>query len=80
MRLGKVIGTVDTKDVTKEQIANMMVGREVFLDIKKPQILRGDKRMTVKDLTYVSETGRPVLKGGFQFIFRRSFRHCRCRR
>ena len=63
MRMGKVIGTVDTKDVTKEQIANMMVGREVFLDIKKPKITRGEKRLSVKDLTYVSETGRPVLKG-----------------
>jgi len=41
----------------------MMVGREVFLDIKKPKIIRGEKRLSVKDLTYVSETGRPVLKG-----------------
>jgi simple sugar transport system ATP-binding protein len=63
MRLGKVIGTVDTKDVTREQIANMMVGREVFLDIKKPDINRGEKRMEIKDLTYVSETGTPVLRG-----------------
>jgi len=63
MRLGKLIGTVDTKDVTREQIANMMVGREVFLDIKKSKIQRGEKRLSVKDLTYVSETGRPVLKG-----------------
>ncbi len=62
MRLGKVIGTVDTKDVTREQIANMMVGREVFLDIKKPKIIRGEKRLSVKDLTYVSETGKPVLR------------------
>ena len=38
MRLGKVIGTVDTKDVSKEQIANMMVGREVFLDIKNRKL------------------------------------------
>lgn len=63
MRLGKMIGTVDTKDVTKEQIASMMVGREVFLDIKKPKANRGEKRCTVKDLTYVSEVGRPVLNG-----------------
>lgn len=63
MRLGKVIGTVDTKDVTREQIANMMVGREVFLDIKKSRIKRGEKRLSVKDLTYVDETGRPVLRG-----------------
>ena len=58
-----MIGTVETKDVTREQIANMMVGREVFLDINKPEMNRGEKRMTVKDLTYVSETGNPVLKG-----------------
>lgn len=63
MRLGKVIGTVDTKDITREQIAKMMVGREVFLDIKKPKVKRGDKRLSVKGLTYVSETGTPVLKG-----------------
>jgi len=63
MRLGKMIGTVDTKDVTREQIANMMVGREVFLDIDKPKIKRGEKRMTVNDLTFVSETGKPVLRG-----------------
>jgi len=63
MRLGRVIGTVDTKDVTREQIANMMVGREVFLDINKPKINRGDKRMSVKDLTFVSETGKLVLRG-----------------
>ena len=49
--------------MTREQLANMMVGREVFLNITKPKIKRGEKRLTVKDLTYVSETGRPMLKG-----------------
>ena len=63
MRLGKVIGTVDTKDVTREQIANMIVGREVFLDINKPKMQRGEQRLSVSDLRYVSETGTPVLKG-----------------
>jgi general nucleoside transport system ATP-binding protein len=63
MRMGKVIGTMDTKDVTREQIANMMVGREVFFDIKKTKVNRGEKRLSVKDLTYVSDTGRPVLNG-----------------
>jgi general nucleoside transport system ATP-binding protein len=63
MRLGRVIGTIETKDVTREQIANMMVGREVFFEIKKSKITRGEKRLSVNDLTYVSETGRPVLNG-----------------
>jgi len=62
MRHGKMIGTMDTKDVTREQMANMMVGREVFLDIKKPKIKRGGKRMTVKNLSYISEIGRKLLR------------------
>ncbi len=62
MRHGKMIGTVDTKDVTREQMANMMVGREVFLEIKKPPLARAEKRMEIKNVSYVSETGRAVLK------------------
>jgi len=63
MRLGNVIGTHKTKNVTQEQIANMMVGREVLFDIDKPKMKRGEKRLTVEDLKYVSETGTAVLKG-----------------
>ncbi|MCD6356138.1 MAG: ABC transporter ATP-binding protein [Anaerolineaceae bacterium] len=62
MRHGKMIGTMKTKDVTREQLANMMVGREVFLDIKKPKVKRGSVRMSVKNLSYVSEIGRPLLR------------------
>jgi ABC-type uncharacterized transport system ATPase subunit len=62
MRHGKMIGTVDTKDVTREQMANMMVGREVFLNITKPPMKRGEKRMEIKNISYISETGRPVLQ------------------
>jgi general nucleoside transport system ATP-binding protein len=62
MRHGKMIGTVDTKDVTREQMANMMVGREVFLNITKPPMSRGEKRMEIKNVSFISETGRPVLQ------------------
>lgn len=62
MRHGKMIGTVDTKDVTREQMANMMVGREVFLNISKPEMTRAEKRMEIKNISYISETGRPVLR------------------
>jgi simple sugar transport system ATP-binding protein len=62
MRHGKMIGTVDTKDVTREQMANMMVGREVFLNINKPPMQRAEKRMEIKNVSYVSDLGRPVLK------------------
>jgi general nucleoside transport system ATP-binding protein len=62
MRHGKMVGTVDTKDVTKEQLAKMMVGREVFLDIKKPKIKRGDIKMSVKNIGFISETGTEKLR------------------
>lgn len=62
MRHGKMIGTKDTKDVTREQMANMMVGREVFLNIKKPKMNRGEKRMEIKNISFITETGRPVLR------------------
>lgn len=62
MRHGKMIGTVDTKDVTREQMANMMVGREVFLNISKPTMKRAEKRMEIQNISFISETGRPVLR------------------
>lgn len=62
MRKGKIMGTMKTSEATKEGLARMMVGREVFLDIHKPAMKRGEKVMTVKDLSYVSETGRTMLR------------------
>ncbi len=61
MRNGKVMGTVATSEATRESIARMMVGRDVFLNIDRPPVKRGDVAMRVTDLSYVSETGRPML-------------------
>lgn len=62
MRAGRVIGTVPTSESTRESLARMMVGREVFLNIDRPPVKRGDVAMKVTDLSYVSETGRPMLR------------------
>jgi len=62
MRAGRVIGTVPTSESTRESLARMMVGREVFLNIDRPPVKRGDVAMQVSDLSYVSETGRPMLR------------------
>jgi ABC-type uncharacterized transport system ATPase subunit len=62
MRNGKVMGTMKTSEATKEGLARMMVGREVFLDIKKSAVKRGKKVMSVDNLSYISETGRPMLR------------------
>jgi simple sugar transport system ATP-binding protein len=62
MRRGQVTGCVDTTDVSEVEIARMMVGRDVFLQIDKPDAPRGDLAAQIRNLGYVSETGRPLLR------------------
>lgn len=62
MRHGQVTGHVKTSDVTEEDIARMMVGRNVFLQIDKPPQQRGEAVAQIHNLSYVSPTtGRPLL-------------------
>jgi simple sugar transport system ATP-binding protein len=61
MRHSEVTGKVNTVDVTEEDIAQMMVGRKVFLQIDKPKQQRGEAVAKIQHLGYVSETGRPLL-------------------
>jgi general nucleoside transport system ATP-binding protein len=62
MRNGKIMGTVPTSEATKESLARMMVGRDVFLEVDKPPQNRGAKVLEIKHLSYVTETGRTMLR------------------
>ena len=42
LRKGKYVGTVDTKDTTKQELSNMMVGRPVQLEVKKDEAKPSD--------------------------------------
>ena len=61
LRQGKIVGTMETKNATQESMATMMVGRKVFLDVKKPPRTRGKKVMEVQNLNYITDTGRRML-------------------
>ncbi len=50
LRRGKKIGTVDVKSTSIEQLAEMMVGREVLFSIDKPEITRGEPIFEVSHL------------------------------
>ena len=63
LRHGEVTGRVETANVSEEEIARLMVGREVFLDIAKPTIERGNVVAAVRNLKYTTPTGRSVLDG-----------------
>ncbi len=62
MRNARMVDTVNTAEVSEEQIARMMVGREVFLQVHKPPVQRGAPVLQVRDLEYVTDAGVEVLK------------------
>jgi len=62
LRDGRMIGTVNTADVTKADLANMMVGREVLLTRHRPPVTVGDARLEVVNVSANNDDGKPVLK------------------
>ncbi|MCD6435829.1 MAG: ABC transporter ATP-binding protein [Clostridiales bacterium] len=50
LRHGKMIGTVKVSDVTEKDLAEMMVGREVFFQVDKPEREKGKKVVEIKNL------------------------------
>jgi simple sugar transport system ATP-binding protein len=51
MRRGKVVGHLVTKDTTEQEIATLMVGREVLLRVDKKPARPGDVTFKVENLT-----------------------------
>lgn len=51
MRQGRIAGETDTQNTTKEQLAEMMVGRSVLLRIDKKNPKIGDKIFEVKNIS-----------------------------
>jgi len=62
LRRGKVIGTVQTKDTNEEEIARMMVGREVLLRVDKAPAKPGAAALRVEHLTVNTEQGLPAVR------------------
>jgi simple sugar transport system ATP-binding protein len=57
MRGGAVVATVDTSGTSREQLAEMMVGRKVLLQVEKPPSVLGPVVLEVKGLTVVDGAG-----------------------
>ncbi len=63
LRLGKVVGTVNTADVEMRDLAQMMVGREVLFQFDKERSHPGGPVVEVDEIHLASVTGRGSLKG-----------------
>lgn len=61
LRKGRLVGTVDTRDSTKEQIAEMMVGVRVDLNLHKPPLPAGETLYSVSGATALSDRGLVAL-------------------
>jgi len=62
MRRGKVVGTVPTADTSRQEIATMMVGRQVLFRVERTRAEPGEVVLTVKDLSALGNKGLPALR------------------
>lgn len=63
MRNGKFISTVKKEDTNTDELAKLMVGREVFLNVKKKDAVLGDTILEVKDLWTSGEKELSKIRG-----------------
>ncbi len=61
IRRGRVVSTVDTADVTEEDIARLMVGRDVLEHLAKDPRPRGAAVLETVGLNYVTPEGKRAL-------------------
>ncbi|UPV99578.1 ABC transporter ATP-binding protein [Halorussus gelatinilyticus] len=57
LRDGKNVGTVDADATTREELAELMVGREVLLEAEKDRVERGDVGLSVSNLRVTDDRG-----------------------
>jgi len=62
LRGGRVVATVDTGQTTKEELARMMVGREVLFRVDKARVAPGEVVLEVRNLQSLNDMGLPALK------------------
>lgn len=61
LRDGEKVSTVDAQEMTKESLAEMMVGREVFLQYDHPPQELGPTIVELRDVVCKNEQGRKTL-------------------
>lgn len=64
MRRGQHIGTVNKEDVTAKDLARMMVGRDVLVDVKRECGAKSDNKvLDIKDLKVIGRSRLSTIKG-----------------
>lgn len=61
MRDGQQVGIVETRSTSIPELARMMVGREVFMQVDKPANQPGASALKVRDLVCANDAGRALV-------------------
>lgn len=63
LRKGKRVGTLNTCETTKEELAKLMVGREVVFRLEKEALNEGPALLEVHDVRAYNDRGQEALQG-----------------
>lgn len=63
LRQGKVVTTINTKETNRQELARLMVGRDVLLRVEHPQSEPGAARLEINNLWVNSDKGLPAVRG-----------------
>ncbi|MBI3963061.1 MAG: ABC transporter ATP-binding protein, partial [Deinococcus sp.] len=63
LRDGRVVSTLFTKDTSKPELARLMVGREMSLEVQRPPQEPGQVLLKIEGLEARDELGLPALQG-----------------
>ncbi len=78
MRDGQVVATVSTRETTEQELARLMVGRDVNLRVRRAPVERGQAVLRVDGLHVRDEVGQEKVRGVSLDVHAR--RDCRHRR
>jgi simple sugar transport system ATP-binding protein len=63
LRDGRNVGTVPAEETSREELAELMVGREVLLEVEKPPSDPGEPVLEVDDLVVADDRGVDAVEG-----------------
>lgn len=63
LRDGRVVGSTTPQETSTQELATMMVGREVLFRIEKEPVQAGQAVLAVEDLKALNDRGLPALRG-----------------
>ncbi len=63
LRAGKNVASLPIKDTSKNELARLMVGRDVLFRLDKGKTTPGDIALSMRDLEALNDKGLPALRG-----------------